>query len=83
MQSGYALSAFLLHHIFAVAGTLRVPLSQPQKRHIQQERWMNQEYLGLYRKIVRGQFKGQNEEVWMVWDETKNEAIELSKWISE
>jgi hypothetical protein len=22
----------LLHHIFAVAGTLRVPLSQPQKR---------------------------------------------------
>jgi hypothetical protein len=25
-------------HIFAVAGTLRVPLSQPQKRHIQPER---------------------------------------------
>jgi hypothetical protein len=24
--------------IFAVAGTLRVPLSQPQKRHIQPER---------------------------------------------
>jgi hypothetical protein len=26
-------------HIFAVAGTLRVPLSQPQKRHIQPERY--------------------------------------------
>jgi hypothetical protein len=25
-------------HIFAVAGTLRIPLSQPQKRHIQPER---------------------------------------------
>jgi hypothetical protein len=25
-------------HIFAVAGTLRVPLSQPQKRHIQPKR---------------------------------------------
>jgi len=29
----------LLRHIFAVAGTLRVPLSQPQKRHIQPERY--------------------------------------------
>jgi hypothetical protein len=26
-------------HIFAVAGTLGVPLSQPQKRHIQPERY--------------------------------------------
>jgi hypothetical protein len=26
-------------HIFAVAGTLRVPLSQPQKRHIPPERY--------------------------------------------
>jgi len=33
-----ALCAFLFRHIFAVAGTLRVPLSQPQKRHIQPER---------------------------------------------
>jgi len=28
-----------LHHIFLVAGTLRVPLSQPQKRRIQPERY--------------------------------------------
>jgi len=34
-----ALCAFLFRHIFAVAGTLRVPLSQPQKRHIQPERY--------------------------------------------
>ena len=27
-------------HIFAVAGNLRFPLSQPQKRHIQPERYM-------------------------------------------
>jgi hypothetical protein len=33
-QSGYALCGFLLHHIFVVAGKLRFPLSQPQKRHI-------------------------------------------------
>jgi hypothetical protein len=29
-----ALCGFLLHHIFVVAGKLRFPLSQPQKRHI-------------------------------------------------
>jgi hypothetical protein len=38
-QTGYALCAVFLRHIFAVAGTLRVPLSQPQKRHIQLERY--------------------------------------------
>jgi hypothetical protein len=39
MQSGYALCAFFLRHIFAVAGNLRFPLSQPQKRHMQPERY--------------------------------------------
>jgi hypothetical protein len=34
------LYAFFLRHIFAVAGNLRVPLSQPQKRHIQPERYV-------------------------------------------
>jgi len=43
--------------------------------------WMNQEYLGLYRKIVLGRFKDCTEDVWMVWDETKNMADELSRWI--
>jgi len=33
-----ALCGILLHHSFAVAGTLRVPLSQLQKRRIQPER---------------------------------------------
>jgi hypothetical protein len=37
-QSGYALCVFFLRHIFAVAGNLRFPLSQPQKRRIQPER---------------------------------------------
>jgi hypothetical protein len=38
MQPRYALCAFFHRHIFAVAGNLRFPLSQPQKRHIQPER---------------------------------------------
>jgi hypothetical protein len=31
-QSAYGLCAFFLRHIFAVAGMLRIPLSQLQKR---------------------------------------------------
>jgi hypothetical protein len=39
-QSGYALCGVFLRHIFAVAGNLRFPLLQPQKRHIQPERYV-------------------------------------------
>ena len=39
-QSGYALCAFFLRHIFASPGNLRFPLSGLQKRHIQQERYV-------------------------------------------
>jgi len=35
-----ALCGILLHHSFAVAGTLRVPFSQPQNRRIQPERYV-------------------------------------------
>jgi len=35
-----ALCGVLLHHNFTVAGTLRVPLSQPQNRRIQPERYV-------------------------------------------
>jgi hypothetical protein len=38
-QSAYGLYAFFLRHIFASPGTLRVPLSGLQKRHIQPERY--------------------------------------------
>ena len=35
-----ALCAVFRSHIFAVSGNLRFPLSQPQKRHIQPERYV-------------------------------------------
>jgi hypothetical protein len=38
-QSAYGRCAFFLRHIFAVAGNLRFPLLQPQKRRIQPERY--------------------------------------------
>jgi hypothetical protein len=37
-QSAYGLCGVFLRHIFAVAGNLRFPLSQPQKRRKQPER---------------------------------------------
>jgi hypothetical protein len=48
-----ALGGFFLRHIFAVAGTLRVPLSQPQKRHIQPERYATLEkyFIEKYQNI--------------------------------
>jgi len=45
--------------------------------------WMNQEYLGLYRKIVWGRLNGYDKELWMVWDEPTNTADELSQWIQQ
>jgi hypothetical protein len=51
-QSAYGLCAVFLHHIFAVAGNLRFPLSQPQKRHIQPERYV--QFLGkIFVKILQ------------------------------
>jgi hypothetical protein len=38
-SAAYGLCGVFLRHIFAVAGMLRIPLSQPQKRHIQPERY--------------------------------------------
>ena len=47
-----ALCAIFFRHIFAVAGTLRVPLSQPQKRRIQPERYV-QVFLNGWFKIIK------------------------------
>jgi hypothetical protein len=46
-------------HIFAVAGTLRVPLSQPQKRRKQPERYVPWELkiFAVFLKILRDKTK--------------------------
>jgi hypothetical protein len=46
------------------------------------QKWPEQEYLGLYRHVAIGRIKGQTEEVYMVWDHQSNTATELSSWIS-
>jgi TIR domain len=43
--------------------------------------WASWEYLGLYRRIVWGGHQSYNGNIWMVLDEKKNTATELSKWL--
>lgn len=43
--------------------------------------WPEQEYLGLYPRIVLNTFKGQSAPVWMVLDHHNNTGTELSEWL--
>lgn len=43
--------------------------------------WPEQEYLGLYPRIVLNTFKGQSAPVWMVLDHHNNTGIELREWL--
>lgn len=44
--------------------------------------WAEQEYLGLYRRIVFGKHADYPQEIWMVWDQHANTATALSDWLS-
>jgi hypothetical protein len=46
-----------------------------------QQEWAEQEYLGLYRRIVWGQIKGEYQPCWIVYDHIANSAEKLSTWI--
>lgn len=43
--------------------------------------WTEREYLGIYDRIVYGQFKGQERSVFMVWNQDTNAGTELSVWL--
>lgn len=43
--------------------------------------WPEQEYLGLYPRIVLNRFKGQSAPVWMVLDHHNNTGTKLSEWL--
>lgn len=45
--------------------------------------WPEQEYLGLYPRIVLTTFKGQSEPVWMVLDHHNNSGTELGAWLRQ
>lgn len=45
--------------------------------------WPEQEYLGLYPRIVYSNFKGQQQDVWMVLDHHQNTGTELGEWLKK
>jgi hypothetical protein len=53
----------------------------PVVQEITETRWAEQEYLGLYRRIVWGQLQGYEKNVWMVYDHHTHTADLLSKWL--
>lgn len=45
--------------------------------------WPEQEYLGLYPRIVLENFKGQSTPVWMVLEHHANTGTELGEWLKQ
>lgn len=44
--------------------------------------WPDEEYLGVYDRIVHGSIRGNPAHVWMVLNTAENTAVELSKWLA-
>jgi len=44
--------------------------------------WVDQEYLGMYRRIVYGRLSGHAGNVYFVWDRISNKGTELRQWLS-
>jgi hypothetical protein len=43
--------------------------------------WTNQEYLGIYDRIVFGDMQGRDKQLWMVLNQENNTASPLSDWL--
>ncbi len=53
----------------------------PSGENSYETKWLEQEYLGLYNRIVFGSLEGYDKEVWMVYDYQTHTATALSKWL--
>lgn len=53
----------------------------PVVQKVSETKWAEQEYLGLYRRIVWGPLQGHDKNVWMVYDHHTNTADHLTKWL--
>jgi hypothetical protein len=54
-------------------------LPSPEKTN--ERSWSEQEYLGVYDRIVYGRLEGHAQPVFMVWNQNSNSATELAKWL--
>ena len=44
--------------------------------------WPEQEYLGIYDRVVWGRFKGDAKDQWLILNRHANEALRLGEWIN-
>lgn len=54
----------------------------PSSDDLHDSTWASWEYLGLYRRIVWGQMKGSDQDIWMVLNHKANTATPLRKWLT-
>ena len=55
----------------------------PNVQNVSMPSWPEQEYLGLYQRIVYGRLQGYSTPVWMVLDHHENTGTELSEWLKQ
>lgn len=55
----------------------------PSAENSYEQSWSEQEYLGLYQRIIWGDFKGREKSEWMVLNHIENIGTELSTWLSQ
>jgi len=44
-------------------------------------KWTEQEYLGIYDRIVWGKIEGEAKDRWLVWNHVDNTAVGLADWL--
>lgn len=54
----------------------------PAPENMQETAWSEQEYLGIYDRVVWGQITGDTDPGWLVWDHSKNSAVHLRTWLA-
>jgi hypothetical protein len=54
----------------------------PAANRSDEKQWAQQEYLGLYRRIVWGRMKGWTEDGWFVLDHLQNTGTPLRQWLT-
>jgi hypothetical protein len=55
----------------------------PSAENMWEENWAEQEYLGIYKKIIWGSIKDGHGEDWIVKDFYKNSATYLKEWLKQ
>ena len=55
----------------------------PASEGTEDDGWATQEYLGLYRRIIWSQFKGQDDYEWIVYDYRDNTGTALRVWLQQ